>query len=251
MTSLRGDLLEGSMSDVGNTVKEFFADASKSWASYIFALNVIGGVTMALLQTAKDLLPIRRWFQRAQLETWFNDAEKRAAKNFVVKVCACKAESDLLDLAANGNEKAFYDLQIEDLCALYNAAVLVILEAPQEHQDLLKITASRAEERDIKEMDAPIPSPMTQPYLESRNRVLHQCQRAVDGFKVSCNFRWKWIMQLASLIIAGLLAWIALSNGATKVSANTVSVLITALLSGFLAPVAKDLLAVLQKARGE
>jgi hypothetical protein len=101
------------------------------------------------------------------------------------------------------------------------------------------------------------PVPVTQAHLDARNRVLHQCQRAIAAFQVGCDFRWKWLMQLAALAISTILSWCALHWGAItttdskRMTENSVSLLATSLLAGFLAPVAKDLLAIIQRARGQ
>jgi hypothetical protein len=261
-----------------DSVSSFFYEAAKSWGHYVVTLNIIGGVTMGLLETTKNLLPIRRYFQKWRLQTWFNEAaqrvnmerpeaylDRRAERSEELskdeisiastdlwgnKISACQAEIELIALAANGKEEAFYDLQPEEIASAYNAVIQIVLEAPMQNLNLLKITASRAVVRDIWIVARRIPEPMTQEYLDSRNRVLHQCQRAIAGFDVSTNFRWKWIMRVAALCISTVVTAIALSNDATKVSANVVSIFFTSVMAGFLAPVAKDLLTVLQNAGG-
>jgi hypothetical protein len=238
--------------------QKFFSDAANGWLPYILALNVIGGISMAMLQTAKDLFPMRRAFQRRELKKWFEAGAGRVNAHMKDKgFSARKGENTLLDLAANADFKAFFDLQIEDLCGLFNATIQVVLESSTLYEDLLWITASRAELQDVKVVAGPIPTPMNQAYLDARNRVLHQCQRAIGAFQVDCDFRWKWMMQLLALVLSTLLALAALSSGAVRLGPTTVmsaspfSVIATALLAGFLAPVAKDLLAIVQKARGQ
>ena len=236
--------------------QDFFGDAANGWLPYILSLNVIGGITMAFLQTAKDLLPMRQAYQRRALRKWFEAGASRVKAAAPGKgVSANRAEEHLIALATNGDDRALFDLQIEQLCGLFNATIQVVLESPTGYVDLLRITASRANPNDVKAV-LTVPSPVTQAYVEARNRVLHHCQRAIGAFQVDCDFRWKWIMQLLSLIVSTILASIALNANAVWVgnkymSANFFSIVVTALLSGFLAPVAKDLLAIVQRARGE
>jgi hypothetical protein len=113
--------------------ERFFAEATNAWLPYIVALNIIAGVTMALLQTAKDLFPLRRGFQRSQIRKWFLKGMLRvnAGASNNVKVCSAKGEKSLVDLAANGDFRAFFDLQIEQLSSLFNAAIQVVLELPE------------------------------------------------------------------------------------------------------------------------
>jgi hypothetical protein len=127
----------------------------------------------------------------------------------------------------------------------------MVLEFPSKHLDLLAVTASKADGKDIDLVLAGPPVPPTQEFLDARNRVTHQCQRAIDALQITAGFRWKWILQIASIVVSGSLALVAMTYKPTIVSPNIVSVIGSAILAGFLAPVAKDLLAIVQKARGQ
>jgi hypothetical protein len=231
-------------------VGTFFKDISQHWSGYVTALSIIGGVSMALLQTLKDLLPIRQAFQEWYLQRWIAVAVTEANAKFG-PVSADTGTKDLLDISVNGDEAAFYDLQIEQLCGQYTAAMQIVLEFPALHKDLLKITASKASEADMKLYLAAPSSPPSQDFLDARNRIAHQCQRAIDSLQITAGFRWKWWLQCASIVLSAVLALVALENQHPAVAVSTVSVITSALLAGFLAPVAKDLLAVLSKARGQ
>lgn len=233
-------------------ISQFLKEVADHWSAYVIALGLIGGVSMALLQTAKDLLPLRQWFQRSFLRKWLEEggAEARAMAG-VPAASAAKAEADLLRIAVDGDAAALYDLQIEQLCGQYTAAIQIVLEFPAAHADLLAITASQANGADIALVLAGPPSPPTQAFIDARNRVTHQCQRAIDALQIRAGFRWKWLLQLASIVIGALLTWVAMLHQQPAITPGAVSVLVSAILAGFLAPVAKDLLAVLQKARGQ
>jgi hypothetical protein len=242
--------------DIGKQITDFFTSAAGHWTSYVFALSVIGGITMALLQTIKDLFPVRQWFQRYALQKWMEEGKAEAqAKRPDKAVSSANAHADLLILAVDGNASALYDLQIEQLCGQFTAAIQIALEFPGPHFDLLAITASKSSPEDIDLLLTAPPSPPTSQFVDARTRVTHQVQRAIDAFQISAGFRWKWILQMASLALSSALAGIALYFGGTTVQPNVhlsvFSVAFSALLAGFLAPVAKDLLAVLQKARGQ
>lgn len=228
-----------------DNVSDFFSQAAKNWGHYVVTLNIIGAVSMGLLEIAKNLFPIRRHFQRWRLREWFVGAACRATSSLKTAVCADIAEDQLITLGANGNVRAFYDQQPQDISGIYNATIQIVLESPEAYQQLLRVTASHANPYDITAIET-IPSPMTQTYIEARSRVLHQCQRAIAAFEVATDFRWKWLMQIAALIISTTVTAIALSNSATKVSASFASIAFTSLLAGFIAPVAKDLLGIIQ-----
>ncbi|HSK42878.1 MAG TPA: hypothetical protein VLA83_03210 [Candidatus Binatia bacterium] len=235
--------------DLGTT--QLFNDLANHWAAYVGQLTVIGSVSMAILQTVKDLLPIRQWFQEFYLDGWVEAGAAEARERFKKDISVTRAEADLLVLAVDGDKGAFYDLQIEQLCGQYTAAIQMVLEFPSKHLDLLAVTASKAESTDIDLVLAGPPTPPTQEFLDARNRVTHQCQRAIDALQITAGFRWKWILQIASIVISGSLAWAAMTYKQGAVSPSVVSVISSAILAGFLAPVAKDLLAIVQKARGQ
>jgi hypothetical protein len=233
-------------------VSKFLADAANHLSAHVIALSIIGGVSMALLQTLKDLLPTRQWFQSYYLKKWMEEGAAEARKNFDnPNVLAPKAEQDLLTMAVDGDAAALYDLQIEQLCGQYTAAIQMVLEFPSAHVDLLEITASQANSADISLVLAGPPVPPTQAFLDARNRVTHQCQRAIDALQITAGLRWKWLLQVASIVLSGVLAWVAMAYRPGTIAANPSSIIVSAILAGFLAPVAKDLLAVLQRARGQ
>ena len=151
------------------------------------ALAALSALTMAVIQTIKDLLPVLRWYQQIKTRQWLavmaaEGAEVHTRKTSPRKVvkdrlmqprfsfahlapelhqdlrppfdvtdesAAVDAEADLLRLATAGNRMAFYDLPIEQLCGQMNTASQAVLDYPERHQALLKCLASLAEEGDI------------------------------------------------------------------------------------------------------
>lgn len=177
-------------------------------------------------------------------------AEARANFNNP-NVSADAASKDLLILAVDGDEGAFYDLQIEQLCGQFTAAIQMVLEFPAMHLDLLAVTASKATIGDISTVLTGPSTPATQAFLDARNRVTHQSQRAIDPLQITTGFRWKWLLQIASIVVSAVLAWIAMAYRPGTIALSPVSVFVTAITAGFLAPVGKDLLAIVQRARGQ
>ena len=151
------------------------------------ALAALSALTMAVIQTIKDLLPVLRWYQQIKTRQWLavmaaEGAEVHTRKTSPRKVvkdrlmqprfsfahlapelhqdlrppfdvtdedAAVDAEADLLRLATAGNRMAFYDLPIEQLCGQMNTASQAVLDYPERHHALLKCLASLAEEGDI------------------------------------------------------------------------------------------------------
>jgi hypothetical protein len=216
------------------------------------------------------MLPIRRWFQRNWVRGWLGGK----AEYFLSRASGPPPEGlehpeyierDLIRLATDGDDNAFYDLQIEQLCGQMNAAAQVAIDYPQDYPDLIKTLACMAKLEDIRLLLDPPPaakqprSSVADPksheefnaYVDARNRVTHQIQRAIDALQVSAGFRWKWYLQIASIVLSGIIAGIGVwrfghFQDTWKQFFTTIGV---AILGGFLAPVARDLVASLQQLR--
>ena len=248
----------------------------------ILPLAGIGALSMALLQTAKNMLPLRLWFQRRHVENWL---AKRAPSHTAAAVANTplsapasipQAQADLVHLATAGDADALYSLPIEQLCGQINAATQVLLDYPSLHWNLLRCLASEAQPSDLALINPPDPAAhaarkmllrkpavaltdaehnQVDDYVAARNRVSHQIQRAVDALQISVSFRWKFWMQLASILLSAALGVATLLIGNAYFDMHLTAarecglIILTAVLSGFLAPVARDLVAALEQIR--
>ncbi len=209
------------------------------------ALAVIAtaATATAFVQFFKDLLPIRRRFQRNFLASWFSRrlAEKSKA---VTQEELIKAETDLIHLATGGDRSAFYDLNPAQLCGQMNSAAQIAMAYPDRHPTLLRFLAPEADDKDIKTI---VESGAGQKegsdvnaLLDARNRVTHHLQRSVDALQISMGFRWKFYLQTMSYLVCFVLAFVCLS--AVKHGGYTVAEAIAvAVCAGFLSPVISDL----------
>jgi hypothetical protein len=264
----------------------------------IFALAV-GLVTMAILQTIKDIFPWRRWFQTDWMRIWMrpgvlellsldtnNPSPRIAADSLVAKMFHEEiarrskekafvpsedsvmhlAMDDLVGLATAGDYEALFNLPIEQLCGQANAALQIAAEHPKKHAVLLWCMGHMNEssfldsmlnppEEELKKSMKDADHSIIDAYAAARNRFAHQLQRAVDGFQISTGGRWKLVLQLASIGTSMLLVWLALllNMGAGYFYHDFFRGLTTSLIvgiaAGFVAPVARDLLAALQSLR--
>ncbi|MFZ3245828.1 MAG: hypothetical protein WA185_12205, partial [Candidatus Acidiferrales bacterium] len=193
----------------------------------ILPLLGIGALSMALVQTAKNMLPLRRWFQRFHVENWLAKRVNAARITAPEAVDLPQAKTDLIHLATAGDERAFYSLPIDQLCGQINAATQVILDYPARHWDLLRCLASQSKPADLAAINPPDPTiqsarkallrkpaiQLTDPehdqvdeLVGARNRVSHQIQRAVDSLQISIGFRWKFWMQFFAILFSAILA---------------------------------------------
>jgi hypothetical protein len=231
------------------------------WSAFLLAVAGLGALTMAILQALKQGLPIRRWFQQYQMEQWLKLHVSLAKNNLGQEPYWTKAQDQIVVLSTDGDFGAFYDLEIEKLCGQLNAAIQIAIDSPKSYPDFFSCMAARALKSDFDEVmrhsyDARLPlgaEPQldpdkshlvrTQRYTDARYRVAHQIQRAVDSFQIKTSFRWRWMFQIASFVLSFILALSAMKFNLHNIPAT----LMWAAIAGFLAPVARDLLAAIQK----
>lgn len=236
------------------SIADFVNRLSTQWGTYLGGIVALSAFSMAILQTLKDLLPIRQKFHRHQLQKWF---QERCDKNQW-----SQAEGDLVGLATDGDADAFFDLATEQLCGQMSAAAQIVMEFPQEYADLLHcltktvppktralLTAEKGPlsrrfetlKQGVSKGLAPEEQATKLDDLASAKvRMMHQIQRSIDAFQISALYRWKAGFQWASFILCVAIAFIA-SNGGWPHR------LVIGFIAGFLAPVARDLQAKLQQ----
>jgi len=226
----------------------------------LVALSGVGIVTMALLQLVKDLLPSRRAFQRRWFEGWFMASAGRA---MVGPSRAEDALRSLIDLATAGDAKALYDLPVEQFAGQINAAVQSVLDYPERYGDVMRILAQRADPEDIEGLCKGRPVEQDQEgekeyqaaidgYLQKRNRVAQHIQRSLDAVQIAMGGRWRAILQWLSVMLSTVIIMAALTVYGGRefwTGAHFAYALIVAVLGGFIAPVARDLVAAMESLR--
>jgi hypothetical protein len=265
------------MNAIASSISSFFTGSTQDLTGFLLALAVIGTATMALIQAVKDVTPMRNWYQRWRLRRWLAEGIDEARERHASLVAKSNGapstsgpadslnlddvEADLVRLAVDGDRDALYDLAIEQLCGQVNAGLQLVIDYPTAHRALLLVAGSQANTEDLTVLleadrtqfdprnDDPEQVRARQEFADARNQVSHQLQRAVDGFQIAASYRWKWILQLLSFAVSAILAAAALSLGSPAAQYRTATVVFTAILAGFLAPVARDLTAAIQKLR--
>ena len=275
-------------------LERFTGDIDK-WA---IPLAAIGTVAMAFIQAAKNVTPIRNWFQRVRLRNWlessirgdyvlnrfarkykrlhtwfrshFQKEEKLKEEEQETKVQVRNVEQDLISLATCGDAAAFYDLAINDLCDQIRKIVPILLDYPEPHKRLLLCLARGAGREDLSllfgEDDHESPTihgqfdedqkDANRKFLAAKSRILVQVRCAIDAIQTSIGYRWKFWLQLASMILSAVIGVVSLNLGALSDDKGPLSMtykfwasVTIGLLAGFLAPVARDLVAAIEKWR--
>lgn len=253
--------------DLGSTLSNGLSAATGSVSGFLTAMAALGTISMALLQAAKDAFPLRRWFQRSWLRDWMARASvpPRGTEPPKLTWGAQAAETQLVELSTAGDARAFFELPVEQLCGQMLSAAHVAVDYPDKYRDLLLCLAHSARGTDVSAVLNPPPeaqkklddlSPderkrMTD-YVDARNRVNHMVQRAIDSVQIAMGFRWKWLLQMAAMLISGFLGALAYRMGSEPFEPATTMgyFLLSGVLGGFLAPVARDLVAAIESVRG-
>ncbi len=208
------------------------------------AALAIAAIATAIVQLLKDLLPIRRGFQRQFLAAWF--LERFSARKAIEHEHLLEAETDLIRLATGGDRSAFYDLDPPQLCGQMNSAAQMALAYPDRHPALLRFLAPEADETDIQTIvqhaqltPEQKKSASVDPVLDARNRVTHHLQRSIDALQIAMTFRWKFCLQIVIYTICLVLAFVCLFTvkGGQFTIAEAFAV---AIVAGFLSPVISD-----------
>jgi hypothetical protein len=213
----------------------------------LVASVVLGLLTQAVLQTTKDLFPLRYYLQRRWILKWL--AERSGGR---------QAQLDMVLLATSGDAMAFYSLPIGQLCGQLNAAARAALEDPFRYPAFIGVFAWTANPADLEKfLSGPPPLPFSegmsdedrvriQGYAQSRNRIAHQVERSVDGLQILIGERWKLWLQTSAFLLSLAFAFAGVRASYWRAR----DAILVGLLAGYLAPIVRDILAKIQQ-RGE
>ena len=90
------------------------------------------------------------------------------------------------------------------------------------------------------------------PLVDARSRVTHQVQRSIDALQIAAGSRWKLRLQAAAFAISSVLTAAGMSlyrPPETSLAASVLASVPLGLMAGFLAPIARDLVAIVSQAR--
>jgi hypothetical protein len=199
----------------------------------------VGTATMAAQQAVKDVLNLRRNYNRRRIAEWMT-------KRLAGLGDPAKAAGQLEQLAVSGEGDALYSLESAKLAAQVYAAGRMALDDSEMYTDLLACLLRDASAEDCR-IATTRQEPASVAQVEAKTRVLSYMQRAIDGFQIMVDYRWAHTNQVVSLVLntaVFLFLWLIWSKPPTP--QYFLSALVAALLGAFIAPVAKDLVTALQ-----
>ena len=217
------------------------------------ALSLAYGIlTMALLQFLKDMYA-REFFNQGEFNKHFPRSTPGAAA----------IRSQLIQLAAGGDESALFGLPIDKLAGQINVAAGTVIESPAHYPELLRVLSYGATEDDIallvetdpKKLQTIDPTSETASlridYADARTRISHQIQRNIDKLQLSASQGWTRLNQGLSLVVSvalGLLPvllarFFPAESTLLHVAGFVPLSIVLSLVGGFLAPILRDLAA--------
>lgn len=199
----------------------------------------VGTASMAFLQAAKDLFNLRTYYNRWAVQCWMR---RRLGDDATTNSAICS----LQQLATSGEPDALYSLEIEKLAEQMAIAGRMALDRPSNHSDFLASLLREAPEDDINKL---FNGPKDASYLEAKARTATYIQRAVDGFRNATDYHYSHLNQVAVFVL-NLLLFLVLWIYWSGAHEHLFSVVGAAVLSAFIAPIAKDLISGLQSLKG-
>jgi hypothetical protein len=260
-------------------------EAGLAW--FLTQLTAVGVLSMATIQGIRSVLPIRGVFHRASLERWIDESIKRRSTakpedkgsaqtkedEKSNEESAKKSPSDStpnqqlmkriveLSTVSTGDGYAFFDLPLEQLCGQIAAGADRLLDDPlghmpgdmetKDHPDdrravksLLSVLAGDPSDVDTFVSDAQIVGKdenATRDFLRTRANLSQRIQRNIDRLQIDTSFWWKRLVRGLAFTLCAVFG--------LAVFKNAIAAVICAVVAGFIAMVARDLVAIVEKAR--
>ena len=235
------------------------------------ALPTTGGAQSAdasarpwLQSLVRTLVPVRGAFHCAAVVRWIDESiasvklEGKSSNDMLREI------TELASPASSLGHYALFDLPIEQLCGQIGAGADRLLDdsaskvrlaaatmpeavpadAPQPHKATNVITVLAASSTEVQQfLDGSPPYPPTEPRDRMRLRadIAQRIQRNIDRLQISTTFWWRRLLR-------GLAVAICWTLGLTLLK-DAVAAVVFAIAGGFVATVARDLVAIVEKSR--
>lgn len=242
------------LSPFGNVFAAISSIAGPDWTSTFGTLAAIGTISMTIVQLFKELTPIRTVWQRRWFTKWLQKYEEDPISKANPFLASDKCEhplpliDELADVAAGGESKFLYEQSGNDLAQSILRAAPIIIDEPDRYPRLLTRLVWGLAEDDMTELaQGPINPKNANLYLDARARALRRIERNLEGASLLLTSEWRFITQATAIVATIIIVLLAVCLKDRPVSFEDIlaSVLV-ALVGGYFAPIAKDLLAAIQ-----
>ena len=239
-----GASLAGVLWQINGVLQGLFALTSdKVWKSGV-VLVAIGLLTMALIQGARSLFPLRGWFHRRQIELWLN-----GDTGLTVLYRRLRIEK---------YDTAFYDLPIQNICGQIAAVAETILvectdssqPCGEENLGLLRALAGPESKDDVDKLTAINMLPGDELSLR-RARLGSNIQRNIDNLQITAGTRWRRRLRVSAFILSFLFSAYLLRSLRFNWHLFVLlgGAMVAGLIGGYFASVFRDLVAVIEGLR--
>jgi len=256
------------------SVRSAFQDRSLALLAWV---AVLAFVTAAVLQTAKELLGIRGFFNKWRVKKWirarawetnfpdrdvwkqFSDASEPLSASQTFNSALRQFEQ----LSSASRARFFrlppiYELSPEQLCGQIASGAEVAVAAPYEFRELFQVLTAGPDKSHKNAVAAylalaatksksSLVEPDAKRYAELRGRVMTYVQRSLDTLQIELGSYWRKTMLLSCFAVGIGLSWTGLP---LLIRASDPDLRIfCGVAAGMLAPVARDMMAAVQGLR--
>jgi len=257
---------------------------------YFVALAAVGALAMALIELYKKLRDARTRYHARHLVSWLRETPENAALPDQADNCLsellqltsglARSRTDLAarQLMTSGGalpglltvplrrEHAVFALELDKMMGHVQDAIDIALTDPKAYPALFQFITAGVSPDDVSLWQAFVESAHgdSGPGTESRNarrdadvytRLQQSARRRLDAFQLYCSQRWAtgnqfWANVVGVVVLGSALWWMNLRGTDAATTLSLGELLILSLAGGILAPVAKDMVAALQRVRG-
>ena len=220
-------------------------------------------ITMALIQTVRNIYPLRGLYHQWMVRQWLGraiparpSARRPSRANLARRALAYR---QLISLANGGHEGwrfelELFDLPIETLCGQIGAVAEQALDLPRRYRHLLSGLAGADRSRSATHLANYMPPKndgVDVEYVNRRNELTQRIRRNIEGFQISSGLLWRRVIRLSAILISAALS---ISPAYSETAGlNTQQrwafILLTGLVGGFTAWIARDVLAIVERLR--
>ncbi len=221
------------------------------------AVAAVGVLTMAVQQALKALFRYHRRFNALHVETWARERTQSPGLKGLVTLATAGQHPAIADA------KSLCDLDGPGLTAQLTLAAKLALMFPDQsgHADVLRMVAGGIGDPDVNTLlgkTAPPPTPAA--IDDARTRLGFLIDRSMDTLQVRLTYEWARVNQMMAFGLSAVIAAVAggfyywnqgiLARPWDAQGMHYLMIFLGAILSGILAPVAKDLVTALQSLKG-
>jgi hypothetical protein len=251
--------LVGAYSQSQEVLRRLFAINSAKVSGSVIALAAIGLLTMALIQAARNLVPLRGYYHEDQVRSWLGE----------------DAVATLHERLQTASPEAFYDLPIQSICGQIAAvaeAVLVEELGSSESINankgqvsaLLKGLVGLGAAADLQELETVSKSlgaaETTDKQQKEQSRALDRIrsrlgahiQRNIDNFQITAGAGWRRRLRITAFVLSTIMSASLLTGlelGWLRFFAFLGAALVGGFIGGYLASIFRDSVAVIEKLR--